>query len=350
MARLSRWRTLQTSRKPGGLIPYHADPMPTIADTTTEGPPLNALPPAPPRVPPLDGADDGAALCVLASGSSGNCSVLLTKRRGVVRLTLIDLGLSPRRTFAHLHALGLRPDQIDDALLTHLDHDHFCPTWSRYLPRHARLRLHERHARMLPALCIDRLGDRLRPFASPFDLDDGLHASPMLMSHDESGVCTFRIDLPGFGGGSMGFCTDLGHVSMELVHHLRVCPRGGGERVVDVLALESNYCPQMQLASSRPEALKRRIMGGRGHLSNQQAAEAIAAVQPSEHVVLLHLSRECNDPALVGGLHEGADYAVTIASQFAPTRWVRVSRSASSARPAVVSSRLAASATLFTAV
>lgn len=299
---------------------------------------------------PLESAESGAALCVLASGSGGNCSVLLTKRGGVSRVTLIDLGLSPRKTFAQLHELGLRPDQIDDALVTHLDHDHFCLTWSRYLPRHARLRLHDRHARRLPALVRERLGDRLRPFSAGFDLDDGLSVSPLMMSHDESGVCTFRLDMPGFGGGSLGFCTDLGHVSMELVRHLRVCPRGGGERVVDVLAMESNYCPRMQMESGRPEALKRRIMGGRGHLSNEQAAEAILAVQPSEHVVLLHLSRECNDPALAMGMHEGADYGVTVASQFVPTRWVDVSRSAAAARPAVVSARLAASANLFTAV
>ncbi len=296
------------------------------------------------------GEGAGAALCVLASGSGGNCSVLLTRRGGVSRVTLIDLGLSPRRTFAELHALGLRPDQIDDALVTHLDHDHFCLTWSRYLPRHARLRLHERHARRLPALVRERLGDRVRPFAGCFDLDDGLSVSPLLMSHDEAGVSTFRLDMPGFGGGSLGFCTDLGHVSMELVRHLRHCPRSGSERVVDVLALESNYCPKMQTASGRPEALKRRIMGGRGHLSNEQAAEAILAVQPSAHVVLLHLSRECNEPGLAAQVHEGAAYDVTVASQFAPTPWVGVSRRDGAARAAVVSARLAASANLFTAV
>jgi hypothetical protein len=70
--------------------------------------------------------------------------------------------------------------------------------------------------------------------------------------------------------------------------------------------------------------LKRRIMGGHGHLSNAQALDAVEAIGPGQHVVLLHLSRDCNDPELVAGLHEGSDYALTIASQDRPTRWVRL--------------------------
>jgi phosphoribosyl 1,2-cyclic phosphodiesterase len=304
---------------------------------------------------------EGAMLCVLASGSSGNCSILLTRRAGLTRLTLIDLGLSPRRTFGLLEAMGLRPDQIDDALLTHLDCDHFCPTWARYLPRHARLRVHARHAAALPMLIKERLGTRLRPFTGGFDLDDGLHVWPMLMAHDDAGVCAFRFDLPGFGprhgasdalGGSLGFCTDLGRVTLDLVEHLRRCPRTRLVRPVDVLALESNYCPRMQLDSDRPDALKRRIMGGRGHLSNQQAAEALAAVQPGSHAVLLHLSRQCNRPDLAAAAHGGAAYALTVSGQFAPTPWIpiqrpAVARTTGSAAP-VISTDLAQTANLFT--
>ena len=43
-----------------------------------------------------------------------------------------------------------------------------------------------------------------------------------------------------------------------------------------------------------------------------------------QHVVLLHLSRDCNHPEVVGALHAGSDYALTITSQFAPTRWIRL--------------------------
>jgi hypothetical protein len=287
------------------------------------------------RGDPLADLESGAAMCILASGSSGNCTAVVFKRGMVRRVLLIDLGLSPRRTFKILAGLGLRPDQIDDAIVTHLDADHFKIEWLTMLPAHARLRMHARHARQIGLTdTSSEVGGGVKAFDEPFHLDDGITVRPLLMSHDESGVATFRIDMPGLAGaGSLGFCTDLGRVTEELIIHL-TGHHGLGESWagVDVLAIESNYCPRMQLASPRPWFLKQRIMGGRGHLSNQEALEAVRRIAPREHVVLLHLSRECNSPALVAEMHAGegdggAEYALTIADQFHPTRWVGLARS-----------------------
>lgn len=312
------------------------EPTPALqASPVTAARPLDSF--IAPSPSPLDAVDHGAALCVLASGSSGNCSVLLTKRGSIRRVTLIDLGLSPRRTFRHLAELGLRPDQIDDALVTHLDHDHFNPNWLTALPRHARLRMHVSHARDLTlrartrSMCLADLdhdgapltpahGARIVPFdLDPFPLDDHLSVAPMLMTHDDSGVATFRFNFnTPTGSSSAAFCTDMGHATDALADHLLA------SGPIDVLAIESNYCPRMQLDSDRPIQLKRRIMGGSGHLSNQQALEFIHAVKPREHVVLLHLSRQCNCPNIVASLHAGADYALTISTQTDPTRWIRL--------------------------
>jgi phosphoribosyl 1,2-cyclic phosphodiesterase len=65
--------------------------------------------------------------------------------------------------------------------------------------------------------------------------------------------------------------------------------------------------------------LKNRITGGAGHLSNRQCAEAVARIAPREHVVLLHLSRDCNRPELAAAAHAGASYRLTVASQESPT-------------------------------
>jgi ribonuclease BN (tRNA processing enzyme) len=302
----------------------------------------------PPRVPDaLRAVETGAAMCVLASGSSGNCTALALRRGMVVRVALIDLGLSPRRTFKLLADRGLRPDQIDDAIVTHLDADHFHPTWLTALPAHARLRMHERHARRLRESPSASAAERIHAFEeSPFDIDaegGGITVRPLLMSHDEQGVSTLRIDMPGLNAGALGFCTDLGHVTADLIDHLRA------DDGVDVLALESNYCPRMQLASDRPAFLKQRIMGGSGHLSNQEALEAVRAISPREHVVLLHLSRQCNHPALVADLHAGGDYALTIADQYNPTRWIRLTRGERPLGRPVVSTRLAQTRTLWSA-
>lgn len=250
----------------------------------------------------------GARLCVLASGSSGNCTVLSL----ATGLVLIDAGLSPRRTGKMLAALGLGLDQVSDVIITHLDHDHFHSGWGGALPSRARVRLHRRH--LGRAAREGMLHHRTEPFEGPFELAGAGVVSPALLEHDSLGVAAFRMEFD--GGGSLGFATDVGRPTARLVEHLRG---------VDVLAIESNYCPKMQAASARPWFLKSRIMGGAGHLSNPQCVRAAQDIGPARHVVLLHLSRECNRPELAAEGHAGAGYGLTISSQDSPTSWIEVS-------------------------
>jgi phosphoribosyl 1,2-cyclic phosphodiesterase len=129
--------------------------------------------------------------------------------------------------------------------------------------------------------------------------DDGFELTPAIrvevtrLPHDELGACGFVID---HGGVRLGYATDLGRVPETLPERFE----GLG-----ALAIESNYDPELQMASSRPAMLKRRIMGGLGHLSNEQALEAIIRIAQRgdlRHIALLHLSRQCNDPAIVRSL------------------------------------------------
>jgi phosphoribosyl 1,2-cyclic phosphodiesterase len=252
-----------------------------------------------------------ASLCVLASGSSGNCAVLAVWSCGQRRLCLIDAGLSPRQTEHRLEELGLTLDVLDGILLTHLDDDHFHRGWVRRLPHGARVHVHQRHVSCARRTGLQRV---LAPFHTVFEVCAGVAVWAALASHDALGSVAYRIEFTACGS-RLGFATDLGRVTGSLVEHLRG---------VDVLALESNYCPRLQAASSRPWFLKRRITGGSGHLSNDQALRAIEDISPRSHVVLLHLSRECNDPVLVASLHAGADYALTITEQNRPSRWVHI--------------------------
>src|SRR5205823_2599798 len=125
---------------------------------------------------------------------------------------------------------------------------------------------------------------------------DPVQLDPLPLAHDRMGSHGFVID--GFGV-RMGYATDLGRVPQRLID--RFCD-------VDLLAIESNYDPDMQMNSSRPWFLKNRIMGGSGHLSNGQALQAIRMIldrceargaRMPAHIVLLHRSRECNCPDLL---------------------------------------------------
>lgn len=250
-----------------------------------------------------------ARLCVLASGSSGNCSVLRTPGSTI----LIDAGLSPRRTRGLLEDQGLALEDLDAVLLTHLDADHLHAGWARGLPGSAPFFVHRSHLRQACARGLPRRA--CVGFGGVAEVAADFCVFATLNAHDELGAAAFRFEF--VTGASLGFATDLGSVSDALIEHL------GG---VDVLAVESNYCPRMQIESDRPAFLKQRVMGGSGHLSNEECAQLVAEIKPRSHVVLLHLSRQCNDPSLAARAHARQPYRLTVSSQFEPTPWVEIAR------------------------
>ena len=276
-------------------------------------------------------ATEGAAgaLCVLASGSKGNCAVLVVPRTATTarRVILFDAGLSPSRTNGLLHARGIRSDEVDEIVFTHLDSDHCHSGWVNAIRPgsvtgawRATLRVHRMH--MGRAERMGLLYSKTAPFDEVFEAAPGVRIESVMLSHDDLGVAVFRcdIELPDRDGASFGYATDLGHVTNEMVDHLRG---------VDVLAIESNYCPVMQANSGRPAFLQKRIMGGAGHLSNEESAVAVGRIAPREHVVLLHLSQQCNEPAIAMGNHqrfidEDAGRSCVISLQNEPTDWIPI--------------------------
>jgi phosphoribosyl 1,2-cyclic phosphodiesterase len=94
------------------------------------------------------------------------------------------------------------------------------------------------------------------------------------------------------GSGSLGFITDLGYVTKLIVERLRE---------VQTLVVETNHDEKLlQNDMQRPWPVKQRIQSRHGHLSNTAAAGVIEELLPGkiERVVLGHLSRDCNTPAL----------------------------------------------------
>ncbi|MEL7474311.1 MAG: MBL fold metallo-hydrolase [Planctomycetota bacterium] len=270
----------------------------------------------------------------LASGSGGNASILIALLADPAtgertrHTTLIDGGLPPKTLSRALKEAGLHYRDVDDVLLTHLDHDHAHVAAMTSDKLRAPLHIHRRHLGRAERMGL--LRHPTQPFDhEPFELTPQLRVSSVLLDHDQLGVAAFRIDCDSIGR-SLAFATDLGRPTRALEQHLRG---------VDLLAIESNYCPEMQRASDRPAFLKRRIMDGAGHLSNEQATGVVRATRPREHVVLLHLSRQCNTPELASSAHDGASYQLTLTHQREPTPWIDLPARAPRQLPRVASMR-----------
>ena len=96
----------------------------------------------------------------------------------------------------------------------------------------------------------------------------------------------------------VGLVTDLGHVPKGLERFLDGC---------DTLLLESNHDPDMLAMGPYPEALKQRVAGSLGHLSNGEAGDLLARLAHApRRVVLMHLSETNNSPRLARNSAEAA--------------------------------------------
>jgi phosphoribosyl 1,2-cyclic phosphodiesterase len=237
---------------------------------------------------------------------------------------LIDAGIGTRTVALRMSHAGSSLKDVRAICLTHLDSDHFKFGWGRFVSER-NLRVFCHHSRV-PQLLQDvpRLRGLVTGFSGAFEPVDGLRAEPISLAHDQLGSHGFVFDS---GGCRLGYATDLGVVPDELVE------RFAG---LDLIALESNYDPMMQMASARPWFLKQRIMGGRGHLSNQQALTALRRIldrcearnlRLPAHIVLLHRSQQCNCPDLVRQLFaRDARIAprLTLAEQYERSPWLTV--------------------------
>lgn len=219
----------------------------------------------------------------LASGSSGNAILV---RAGATAL-LVDAGLSAKVLSSLLESLDTPPQSLAGILLTHEHGDHV-----RGLKILASKHSIPVFATALTARelrnSIPSADWRLFSSGSTFDLGD-FRIAAFSVPHDAADPVGFVLT---HGNTSFAVATDLGHPTRQVVNSLRG---------VNALLVESNHDEALlQNDTKRPWGVKQRIMSRHGHLSNQSAAALIAEIaSPSlSHVLLAHLSEDCNSPAL----------------------------------------------------
>jgi len=222
---------------------------------------------------------------VLASGSSGNATLVATGRTRI----LIDAGLSFRELTSRLALIGEEPAGLDAVLITHEHSDHVSglPVLLRKLqyrpPVHVTaltaqaLAWEDRapHLETFQAGCRFVIGDfEIDSFTVPHDALDPV-------------AFTFRAQ-----GVKVASVTDLGYIPDSIRYHVRDA---------HLLVLESNHDLEMLKVGPYPWSVKQRVMGRRGHLSNDVVSEFIRSDLggSTATLVLGHISENNNHPELV---------------------------------------------------
>jgi len=223
-------------------------------------------------------------VCILASGSSGNCIFVGSRQERV----LIDAGLSARETTRRLEQINVPVSIISAVCLTHEHSDHVAGLAA----------LHQRHGIRLFAnsgtieavrrnVKLHHLQWQTFSTGEPFQIGD-LTFDPFPVSHDAYEPVGFIVTC---GNTRLGIVTDIGASTHLVREHLRHC---------QALIVESNHDEYLLSGAKRPWVLKQRIAGRQGHLSNAHAAQMVAeiATPALRQVFLCHISQECNRPEL----------------------------------------------------
>jgi len=221
----------------------------------------------------------------LGSGSRGNATVIQHGQTTV----LVDCGFGLRASATRLARLALEPTDISAILVTHEHNDHSAGV-AMFARKHD---VPVYTTRGTIRACENRWSGR-KPFEikriSPqesFSIDD-LQIDAYPVPHDAFEPCQFVFTE---GSRRLGVLSDCGWVTPYMIETLSGC---------DALLVEANHDPDMLEVGPYPDALKARVGGRLGHLSNAQTAYLLDEADCSrlQHVVLGHLSEQNNTAEL----------------------------------------------------
>ena len=222
-------------------------------------------------------------LCAIASGSSGNCICVGSDNTHL----LIDAGISGKRIETGLNEIDLKTSEMQGILVTHEHVDHIAGLGV----------LARRHG--IPVFATEKTIDAILNTKSVGKIDTDLFqvikpgkrfsigellVQPISISHDAADPVAYKVIKE---DKSVAVVTDLGNYNQALVDELQG---------LDALLLEANHDVKMLQMGSYPYQLKRRILGDRGHLSNERSGQFLSELLHDHFgtVVLGHLSKENN--------------------------------------------------------
>lgn len=216
-------------------------------------------------------------VCLLSSGSKGNCCLVTTSKTKI----LIDLGTTTQYVCNELDKLGIKPSEIDAILVshTHVDHINGIKTFI--------------HKYKTKIYVTEKLLELLEKEIGIFDYElyqdksaiiNDLTINIIKTSHDAPGSIGFIIKE---GSKSMVYITDTGYINNKYYEQLSN---------KNLYVLESNHDVYMLKNGPYPYFLQQRVIGDKGHLSNEQASNYLCKFigKDTKKIIFAHLSEKNN--------------------------------------------------------
>ena len=228
------------------------------------------------------------AICSLASGSSGNSYVIFSDEGAL----LIDAGISAKQIAIRLESLGLCPGDIAAVLVTHEHADH--TKGLAVLAKKHGLPVYATEGTACGLECRDGLDLHIIRAGEDLLLA-GMDVHCFALSHDAAEPSGYSVSCQ---GKTVSVVTDTGIITPQIREAMAAA---------DILVLESNHDENVLRVGKYPWFLKQRILGEKGHLSNDTAAQTLASVLKEQRrcgerltsqVLLAHLSSENNFPEM----------------------------------------------------
>lgn len=239
------------------------------------------------EIPSPTQAASGVRVSALASGSSGNA--FLVEAAGIK--VLFDAGLTAPTLEYYLHQCGVSPAQLVAIFVSHEHIDHL--RGAGVLARRYRLPVVASHGTFRGgAFQLGSLPDKIvQPVGSEMYIGaaNEIIVRTFAISHDAEEPCGFWIEAL---GRNIVLCTDLGCETDSIRDALKAA---------DLLVLEANHDIDRLWKGRYPPALKRRVAGRFGHLSNAEASRLtseLARDGSARTIWLAHLSAANNTPML----------------------------------------------------
>lgn len=222
-------------------------------------------------------------MCSIASGSSGNCIYVGTEATHL----LVDVGISCKKTVEGLNQLGLTGNDIDGILITHEHADHI--NGLGVMSRKFGIPIYATAGTINAIKKVSTLGAIDDSLFHEISADEkmilkDITVNPMRVSHDAAQPVAYRFQ---YGSNRMAVITDLGTYDDYTVECLKN---------MDALLIEANHDINMLQVGPYPYYLKQRILGNRGHLSNELSGRLLSSILHDnlKMIGLGHLSKENN--------------------------------------------------------